>query len=232
MNAHDKPNAELGELYRSAGDIEPGAQLDRIIRARAAQAAERSRPRRHAWLGGLATASVAVLAVTIAIRQPAPVEGEAIGPPSAPRQASPPMPAAERAPNGESKAATSADAGRYADPQRVAPAPAETDRIAEPAAAAQSRERLAAPATDRSVVTGSRIAELEAAGSNDGSEPEAPLIAQLRALIEAGKVDQARRLLERARADGRDIALPEDLVRQLRPGDPPSGAPGGDPDGR
>lgn len=66
----NQPESELEALYRAHGNAEPDSGLDRIIRARAEQALERSRKRRPApWIAGLATAGALVLAIGIVVQQ-------------------------------------------------------------------------------------------------------------------------------------------------------------------
>ena len=61
---------ELEALYRSGSHVEPEPGLDRIIRARAEQAATQGKRHRPArWLGGLATAAALVLAIGVALQQ-------------------------------------------------------------------------------------------------------------------------------------------------------------------
>ncbi|HMB39979.1 MAG TPA: hypothetical protein VKO85_12960 [Wenzhouxiangellaceae bacterium] len=70
---NDKHDAALEALYREAGDVEPDAGLDRIIRARADEAVRNGRSsNRLPWLGGLVTASVAVVAIAVVLQQTPP----------------------------------------------------------------------------------------------------------------------------------------------------------------
>ena len=67
--------SKLEALYSRAGDVEPDSGLDRIIRARADEATRGARsPGRIPWLGGLVTASVAVVAIALVLQQTPPGE--------------------------------------------------------------------------------------------------------------------------------------------------------------
>lgn len=70
---NDKTDKRLETLYQRDSDIEPDAGLDRIIRARAAESVHASRSSvRPAWLGGVVTAAVAIVAVTVVLQQTPP----------------------------------------------------------------------------------------------------------------------------------------------------------------
>lgn len=72
-NGNDRRVDDLEALYRQTPDVAPDAGLDRIIRARADEAARTSRSsRRVPWLGGLVTASVAIVAIAVVMQQAPP----------------------------------------------------------------------------------------------------------------------------------------------------------------
>jgi len=204
-NATEKPNSELDELYREAGDIGPDPGIDRIIRARAEQAATIPRPRRTAWLGGLATASVAVAVVAVVLQQ-------APGPESQP-EAAPAEAVRRMEPSG-----ISSDAAEPAAAEAVRPG----NVPARDVITTTERRALAAPASPESesvIVTGSRLREAAPSEAQSKTMTDDALFEQLRALIDADRMDEARRLLEYNRELRPDIELPPDIreVLQVQP---------------
>jgi hypothetical protein len=179
-NDRDKSSAELEALYREHGDAEPPEGLDRIVRARAERAAESGRRRLAPWIGGVATASVAVVAVAIVLNQsPQPT---ALQPP-------------ETAP--QSEAAPAADVQRR------------SARPAVEAASDRSAGFIAAPDEQ-----GGPAAAAELPGPRDDVDADESLSA-IRAQIDAGDCDAARRLLAAQRERDPDFQLPADLADAL-----------------
>ena len=221
--------SKLEALYSRAGDVEPDSGLDRIVRARADEAIGGARsPGQIPWLGGLVTASVAVVAIALVLQQTPP--GKPLSESLAPRDSAeadaymaPSLGAQSqgKAPTGadrparqileENKASLRAD-GEPAGEMPPRPASESRQRRAVPAEAEPAAApTLDEPALDRIVVTGARIisaddAELESADA---------VIERLRKLIEADRIDEARRMLDEAVGRHPELDLPEDLARTL-----------------
>jgi hypothetical protein len=204
---------ELESLYREAGDAEPSDGLDRIIRARADQAAERTRRRRFApWVGGLTTASVAIIAVTLGFLQK-------------PNGASEHRVPAEA----QTPALESAEpAGR--SPDRTALQKSETAPAGAPQQGAALRERRSVRDTEAvEIAPSADFAGDRAAPANDADEALPPLepsaasndieamLARIRALLESGETERARAWAERLVETHPDYKLPEELRSRLTP---------------
>jgi hypothetical protein len=200
---------ELESLYREAGDAEPSDGLDRIIRARADQAAERTRRRRFApWIGGLATASVAIVAVTLAIRQ------------------TPLDPLSERLVPGEPTTADDTRPGESGGPS-TGNAPAARRQTAPPPAAPARSAALREGGADVDT-EGGRSSEFaaEAPNTTAPSEPSSPddaaaptatakeMLAAIEAALARGETAQARAWARRLAERHPDHPLPEE-VRSL-----------------
>lgn len=149
---HNPDAKELEALYRSGRDIEPEPGLDRIIRARAEQAARQGKPQRPArWLGGLATAAALVLAIGVALQQSPPEHAEleealqtsAPAPARRAERAEEPAPALQREMLSDRAGQSESDAAVTASRQR-APSPAASFRAEE----APALEVLAEPEPD------------------------------------------------------------------------------------
>lgn len=192
----NRPDAELERLYRDAGDIEPEAGLDRLIRARAGASLERPPERSsRSWAGGLVAASVALVALAVVLQQSPPDDSPA--PAAADRSAIDTAPARE------------ADADRLRTAAPAKPLPRRTR--AEPAA--EERARAAAPLEDESRA----MAAPDVAATGEARA----LLAEIRALVEAGELDRARARLEVLREHHPETEVPEPLARALeRPGQP------------
>lgn len=233
----DAQTRKLQALYREAGDVEPDSGLDRIIRARADQASrdpshDPSHDRRPAgrlpWLGGLVTASVAIIAIAVVLQQTPP--GEPLPESLAPLR--PGEPEAFMAPSmgAQSQQEVSEDAIRArsetgaeedASPQSPrAPArealldaasesrpPPAVQAEAEPAAANDAEEST----LERITITGSRLGNAHREVLKSGGD----LIETLRELIEADRIDDARRLLDEAMERDPGLELPEDIELAL-----------------
>lgn len=232
---------ELETLYHKAGDVEPDGGLDRVIRARAEEASRKaSKPGRLPWLGGLVTASVAIVAIAVVLQQsppsqPAPEAG-------APLERS--APEAYMAPSmgAQSQQEVSADADRAraesheeeesafrADRTQTREALQDAATETRPRPTAQPETEPAAPpaeaddsAPDR--LTGARLNATDNAALKSGDA----LVEKLRELIEAGRMDDARRLRDEARDLDPELELPEDIEQALRR--PDSDGPDDGPD--
>ena len=213
-NEREKTTSELADLYTRHGeqdDIEPEAGLDRLIRARAEAAVEDSRSRRALpWIGGLATASVAIVAIAVVLQQ---------------------SPTGERAESDVAIDAFSRQATESNDSvEPAAQAPlaeisrrarsAEQDLAGSPPVGFSERKSLAA---DRS------LPELtEAAEDRTDADPAEALavdnperwLASIRQLVERGDIDKARRQLDRLQRAYPDFPLPEDIRSLRSSGDP------------
>jgi cytoskeletal protein RodZ len=214
----------LDRLYQDQPPLEPPAGLDRMIRARAEQAVEKDqRPRTLPWMGGLATAAVLVLAVSVVIQMPEPrpdlPRPESVSPNSIESSArqTPTEPAAAptRAPSQSDRLEISENRARsaaFSDQALAAPAPT-----------AEARR----PAPTRDEVDGaseSAEASLQASPSSAGvnalAESESPLWRALEAAIDAGDRQRAEELLEQLREEFPDDARLKDLqarVREIEP---------------
>lgn len=234
----DAQDKRLATLYREAGDVEPDGGLDRIIRARADEAAGRQRStNRLPWLGGLVTASVAIVAIAVVVQQTPPSQPSPE--PGAPLERS--APEAYMAPSmgaqlqQESQREVSADVRRAraetlgeqdasvhthrAEAREALPEPIAEPRPAVPSAPpADADDSVMNRLSDSSL----NAADSEALKSRDG------LIEKLRALIEAQRIDEARRMLDEAEALEPELELPEDIERALRAPGPDRPDPGPD----
>lgn len=224
-------DAGLEALYRTAGEVEPDGGLDRIIRARADEAARTRRAsNRVPWLGGLVTASVAIVAIAVLLQQTPP--GERLPESLAPQASDPPDAFMAPSMGAQSQQEVSADAGRALPDNTAEEAPSpranrsqmyEQMRETVPQAESESRQRVtaepkveaAAPASDsdgatldRTMVTGSRA-------SAAAPESADAIVDELRKLIEAGRIESARDLRDRVGALHPELDLPEDIVRAL-----------------
>jgi len=220
-NATDNPNRELDELYREAGDVQPDPGIDRMIRARAEQAAERSQPRRTMWLGGLATASVAAVVLALTLRQ-------APGPESATPQTP--------SPDADSEASFGDHSRRMESRSARAAAPDIDSEFArlrpgEQADAIEAEPNDPPVDPDRTVAARARVGEADLeATQKEAFSPDA-LSDRLRRMIRAGQLDQARQLYREAAQLDPGLELPEDIGQALREADleDPEPQPDSDP---
>lgn len=224
-------DSELGGLYRAARDVEPDSGLDRIVRVRAEQVVRTGRPANwQPWLGGLVTASVAIVAIALVLQQAPP--GAPVPESTSPRASGEPQ--AFMAP---SMGAQSQQKARREAPDVAATARAERDMAGEslrqsdrapvrqpapelmtPSARGRgaAEESEASPpasttAGDRTVVTGARI-------DADNQRPvraREMLIAKLREMIADQNIEQARRLLEEAVELDPELDVPDEIERAL-----------------
>ena len=243
----DKMENRLESLYSQAGDVEPDAGLDRIIHARADESVRINRsPIKLPWLGGLVTASVAVVALAVVLQQAPPDdpiteslvpqesgEPEAFMAPSLGVQSQlqdstdAQLGARERRTGAESRVASDRATDRKAKPEVVTEF---RRQIAEEQPEAAARAPL--PASDdstleRVTVTGSRINDAEDAPF----ESRNALVARLRELIEDQRMDQARRLRDQAVELDPELDLPEDIKAALDRPNPEISAPRSDSQG-
>lgn len=238
-HSNDRKDKRLETLYREAGDVEPEAGLDRIIRARAEEAVgSRRSSNRLPWLGGLVTASVAIVAIAVVLQQ-APPGGEPM--PEAPVAGESGEPEAFMAPSLGADAALKSSADSSAERRRVRTEVREmlapgTD-AAQPAPSAELRAPAQAPSRQlRSERQGdivadqdSNVAEPERSLSEESAESSAETIAgaiaddpvamlsRIEALLEQDRIRPARELLEAFRRKYPDHAIPEKIQETLAP---------------
>lgn len=222
---NDKQDARLEALYREAGDVEPDAGLDRIIRARADEAAGSHRSSsRLPWLGGLVTASVAIVAIAVVLQQ---------SPPSQPAQdsfapleesepeayMSPSLGAdAEMKSSSEMRRARSeirdmqsagADAPEAAPPPSPAALPTPAQSLSEEQRAARRGDIVAEQAVN--------VAEpAEAVARGITEDPDA-MLTRIEELLEQDEIQPARELLETFRQKYPEHAIPEKIEKALTP---------------
>jgi len=215
---NDKHDAALEALYREAGDVEPDAGLDRIIRARADQAARAGRsPGRLPWLGGLITASVAIVAIAVVLQQ---------SPPGEPVPGSPAPQASD-----EAEAFTAPSIGAGADLELSArrqrarsetQSDADTAQAEPPPSAARANDDRQVTEQHRAARLGDIVAErafnasepAPSASKEVTPDPDA-ILAGIDELIERNDIDHARELLEAFRREYPDHAVPEKTVNAL-----------------
>ncbi len=209
--------AELENLYRQAGEVEPPAGLDRIVRARADEALSAAPRRQRPWLGGIVTVSVATLAIVLVTLQPLP------------RSPMPPMPE----PSGQENIDV---APRVAEaPQESGVwepgAPALEETHAEPADRAQSRPATTAPEMRRQYdssparsLIDDAAGELESivvpgARFRTSMMPEVMelpsselVISEIRRLVEAGELQAAHAMADALAAHNPEHEWPEDIA--------------------
>lgn len=217
---HDMHDPELEALYREAGDVEPDAGLDRIVHARADEARrEQASPKRLPWLGGLVTASVAIVAIAVVLQQAPPGESrpETIGPtklrePEAFMSPSVGAPAEQD----ESAAANRPDSRTLQTvvPSQQRPTLAPGSVAPEPEAATEEersrRERNIGEQTGIATET-DRVISAEIADDPDR------MLAEIRRLLDEGKIERAREGLARLRAKHPDHPIPESIEKVLAP---------------
>jgi len=223
-NDRDKPTTELASIYREHGDAEPDPGLDRIIRARADQAARRSGARPPApWIGGLVTASVAVIAIAVVLRQAptgAPDEARRPAPQTEIPAARSPAPAPGAAPE------SGAEGLRRSRTPEQAANDTEPDELLEKEAFSADRAAIIDENNEASVGGSGDARDREtAATAADTPLPEiagdpASMVESIRALIEKGETDRARERAEALKRLHPAHALPDDVRALL---DEPTG---------
>jgi len=218
----DNGQDQLESLYREAGDVEPDSGIDRSIRARARVASGKtSRPGLGPWVGGLATASIALTVITLAIRQPPPE-------PTAPV----PQAQQQRAEAAAPDAAFSDAAGRSAAPEpAVAPqsdlappspvAPAASADREQSADARERRQTRARRERPSRATAGESVRQAPTVVRETAAEPDLDpqaSIERLRELVASGKLEQARALDARLKRAHPELKLPEPLRKALASG--------------
>ena len=189
---------ELDQLYTAGRDIEPEPGLDRIIRARAEQAAGSPRSHRAArWLGGLGTAAALVLAVGVVLQQSA-FESDGLpadlGEPAPSPERTSPAPLAESPPPRPSLDRMETRAGREAPVLRSRAADSNQPTTLGRQQGAETIDSFSGLAAE------SELSESESADTEllltraaDMSEPE--LLDWITELLEQGDLSRAGQLL-------------------------------------
>lgn len=207
-------NAGLDKLYREAGHVEPEPGLDRMIRARAEEAATTQKnTRRLPWIGGLVTASVAAIAVVIAVQLPPPdgslPEALSVRPVAEPAESAPPAKPGPQS-NSMNRQTRSANAPASAtflapQPARESMADAETSRQREPQAPLADEVRAVQFAGDM----------VHENKSNAAEWPAPEIVAMVRALLAQNDIEGAREWARKLKQLHPDHRLPNDLAAKL-----------------
>ena len=226
---NDKHDAALEALYRETGDVEPDAGLDRIIRVRADESSRSGRSsNRLPWLGGLVTASVAIVAVAVVLQQAPPG--------SPPPESFAPQTSGESETSGleilmapsvgaDSTLESSAETRRARSQIReMSSAGAdESDASPPPSAAALRPPVQSLPEQQRTERLGDIVTEQAA----NVAEPVAPklhataadpdtVLARIKALLEDGEIQRAREVLEGLKREYPEHDIPEEIETALR----------------
>jgi len=219
---NDKHDARLEALYREAGEAEPDAGLDRIIRARADEAVRVGRSaNRLPWLGGLVTASVAIVAIAVVLQQTPPAERS----PAIQGLPETEAPAAFMAPSvGADAALKSSDESHRARSEIREMQSAGADRLeASPPPPSAARRARAQSLSDEQHAQ--RLGEVASEQALNVSEPAqslsdeteeiahdpAPILARIEVLIANEEIQRARDLLEAFRHRYPDHVVPEKI---------------------
>lgn len=176
----------LAALYRKQPDLGPPADIDRVVLARAAESARRHKQRTPVrWIGAVATACVAVLAIGVVVRQMPPQSGP---------------PALHKADRDET-VRTEEPAGSPSPPAPRRRAPQASDRFeVSEHREAGATDQVAEPTAARASAEQSRIAPRmpRAAEEQADALPEPDdWLQTIETLIERGETERARRELER-----------------------------------
>lgn len=227
---NNRRDSRLETLYRKSGDVEPDAGLDRIIRARADEAARAGHEReRLPWLGGLVTASVAVVAIAVVMQQAPPDE-------SMPESLAPQAPAEPEAFKSRGLLAPSVGADATVDSSAQTrqargelremelsemQSAGEAAQVAPPSAAALSNQGEPVSDERRDALLRDVVAEQAAEVVRERSETRdsarnfadhpGPMLERIEALIEGGNLQRARELLEAFREKYPAHAVPEKI---------------------
>jgi len=211
----------LERLYRDQEPIEPPAGLDRMIRARAEQALEQGRRVRPLpWMGGLATAAVLVLAVTVVIQMPEPAPELPMSETTAVRSADP-TPQREsmlQAPEAAERAvadpdrvkvtgsrARSAERGAtFSDLAAPEPAPVARQSVPRPAAEATADRTVDLAEESRMELPSAPLLDADEVAGLTADSEDSPWL-ELEDALANGDAEQARALLE-----GLQEAFPDD----------------------
>ena len=218
---NDKHDARLEALYREAGEAEPDAGLDRIIRARADEAVRVGRSaNRLPWLGGLVTASVAIVAIAVVLQQTPPAERS----PAIQGLPETETPAAFMAPSvGADAALKSSDESHRARSEIREMQSAGADRLEAsppPSAARRARaqslsdeqhaQRLGEVASEQALNVSEPAQSLSDETEETAHDP-APILARIEVLIANEEIQRARDLLEAFRHRYPDHVVPEKI---------------------
>lgn len=230
-HSNDRKDKPLEALYRDAGDVEPDAGIDRIIRARAGEAADTRRStNRLPWLGGLVTASVAIVAIAVVLQQTPPGPPPAEAPEAADAEALESRRFMAPSVGADATLESSAEAQRARREMRQMQSIAETAEEAppqaepRPSAAALDDRANAVSEQDRPVVISERRrAELPDKGvvepahskSAEIDEDPAAILARIESLIDTGEHRRALELLDAFRKNHPDHPIAEDIEKEL-----------------
>jgi len=187
----------LVEQYRQHGQVEPPAELDRLIRARADQAARQpSRRRPLTWISGLATTAVLLLAVSVVLRLETQIPDAAVFEPTPAQEHAP---ANAREPSARfGQTVPSEQARAAADEQRaISSAPQPSPAPASPPVPVSRSERQSLGLSEQDRLRAEERDSAEPAGEFE--EDKQQVDEQLQAIeqaVESGDLDGARLLLE------------------------------------
>lgn len=238
MTEHQNDNKDsprLEALYREAGDIEPDAGLERVIRARADEAVRLGRSAsRRPWLGGLVTASVAIVAIAVVLQQTPPHEPgtESRSVPKTPSVTagdadafmSPSIGAdatleestgAQRRARREIREMQSTSTSDLVEPP-ASPAPS----VEQSRAGNRSPESVQAQAREQESVVANRngiAAEPTQSESEEVADDSGAMLKRIKALIENDDIERARGLLETFMRKYPDQTVPEEIREALAP---------------
>ena len=234
-SSRNRSDRDLERLYRDGGDVEPDSGIDRVIRARAEQATkQRSGSPRRPWIGGLVTASVAVVAIAVVLQQPPPADRVPEAPAPAPAQPEADRAASDQQAVGEPGVAgddrrTGAPARRGAEAALGANDSFATQRSpsagerAEVSDRARSGLAAKAPSDATATAEGAAVEQtIEESLDRSIPGPVAAKLVAIRKLIEGGEIERARARLESFMTQHPDIAVPPDLLAALE-AEPPGG---------
>lgn len=226
---HDRAarDARLKALYSRAGDVEPDSGLDRIVRARADEAVRARRSsNRLPWLGGLVTASVAVVAIAVMLQQTPP--GEPLPRTLAPQE--PGGPEAYMAPSMGAqfmeKAADEGDRARPESARTQSSAPPHARSVAAPDAMQDRATDADASMEERRSRHDDFVAEQAGIAVEHAREVATEIIEdpdrileRIKTMIERDEMQRARELLETFRRGFPEHNIPEEIEQALAPPD-------------
>lgn len=222
----DELDSRLEVLYREAGDVEPDAGLDRIVRARAEEAARTARSSsRLPWrLGGLVTASVAVLAIAVVLQQspPGPLRSSGTPETDAPIERSEPEAFMSPSAGADATLKSTADPrsgiremeSAGADAAQAAPAP--SPALREPLRSLSEEER-AARLDDIIAEQAASVAEPADRLPEEIADDPDKMLDRIEALIERDEIRRARELLDLFRREYPDHTIPPAMQESLTP---------------
>ncbi|MBS3744165.1 MAG: hypothetical protein KGY48_07455 [Wenzhouxiangellaceae bacterium] len=222
----DELDSRLEALYREAGDVEPDAGLDRIVRARAEEATRTGRSSsRLPWrLGGLVTASVGVLAIAVVLQQSPPGPLRSSGTPEADAPIERSEPEAFMSPSAGADATLKSTTNPRSEVRQMESAGADAPEAA-PAPSPSLREPLQPQSEE---TRAARVDDIVAEQAANVAEPAIPLpeeiaddpdkmLDRIEALIERDEIRRARELLDRFRREYPDRKIPPAMEEALTP---------------